>query len=153
MIKSQELRIGNLVRYMGNPQTIFGVVGGFVNLEFMFEQTENPSFPLRYTNINSNDIEPIPLSEDILLKCGFKQLKEVQTTYVLSLDTYFLSPSINLFAYIDNHGIICGFRMIQGQNRHGNMLSEIMTVHQLQNLIYMLTGQELELKPSQIINS
>jgi len=153
MIESQELRIGNLVRYMGNLQTIFGIVGGFVNLEFMFEQTENPSFPIRYTNINSNEIDPIPLSKDILLKCGFKQLKDVQSTYVLSLDTYFLSPSINLYAYHDNQGITCGFRMIQGHNRHGNMLSEILNVHQLQNLIYMLTGQELVLIPSQIKNS
>ena len=153
MIKPQELRIGNLVNYMGNQHTINGVSVGHVNLEFMLEETDNPSFPSRYKNINPNKIEPIPLTEDILLKYGFKQSKEVHTTYVLSLDTYFLSPSINLYAYLNKQGIICGFRLIQGQNRHGNMLSEILSVHQLQNLIYMLAGQEMNLELSQIKNS
>ena len=149
MSKTEELRIGNLVNYLGNKHVVMGLSTGFVKLDCILEETDNPSFPSRYKNINANQIEPIPLTKEILLESGFKESKEVCTTYIQKLDTYFLSPSINLYAYLDKQGgVVSGFRLIQGQNRRGNILSGILNVHQLQNLIYMLAGQEMNLELS-----
>ncbi len=142
MIHSQELRIGNIINYSGNKQKISGIHTGFVNLEFLYEQTDNPSFSLRSRDIEIKDIESIPLTKSILLACGFEQIKDKQT-YILNLDTYFLSPTIKLYAYL-NKGTVYNLRMIQGQNKLGNMLT-ISCVHELQNLFYTLTRNELEI--------
>ena len=142
MIHSQELRIGNIINYSGNKQKISGIHTGFVNLEFLYEQTDNPSFSLRSRDIEIKDIESIPLTKSILLACVFEQIKDKQT-YILNLYTYFLSPTIKLYAYL-NKGTVYNLRMIQGQNKLGNMLT-ISCVHELQNLFYTLTRNELEI--------
>lgn len=143
MIPSQELRIGNVIDYSGNKHVITGVYSGFVDLHCIFEETNNPSFPLRSKNIELSKVNPIVLSVEILLEIGFEIHKDVSTTYILSLDTYFMSPPIKLYAYIDTNRKVTSLRMLQGQNRHGNML-EITNLHQLQNLIFILTGEELK---------
>lgn len=143
MIPSQELRIGNIIDYLGNKHVITGVNSGFVNLHCIFEETINPSFSFRSKNIELTKVNPVVLSDKILLEIGFKIHKDISTTYVLSLDTYFMSPPIKLYAYIDTNRKVTSLRMLQGQNRHGNMLG-INNLHQLQNLIFILTGEELK---------
>jgi hypothetical protein len=144
MIKPEELRIGNNIEYKGHFQTIIGVYGRFVFLDYILKQTENPTFPIEHIKIETELIEPILLSEDILLKCGFEQDKNVSTTFTMILNTYPLSPSIKLYAYLNQSRNVHGMRIIQGKNKLGNMLS-INSVHQLQNLCYVLTGEELSI--------
>lgn len=143
MIPAQELRMGNIIDYSGNKHMITGIYSGYVNLHCIFEETNNPTFPLRSKDIELSKVNPVALSVEILLEIGFKIHKDVSTTYVLSLDTYFMSPPIKLYAYIDTNRKVTSLRMLQGQNRHGNML-DINNLHQLQNFIYILTGEELK---------
>ena len=73
-------------------------------------------------------LTPIPLTEEILLKCGFEKDR-------------FGNYSLGLFELLYND--IIGFRFsMEGQWCY----EEIKYLHQLQNLFYSLCGKELEIK-------
>lgn len=94
--------------------------------------------------VDINSIYTLPLTEEILLKCGFKKSKTVNTTFIMEMKTYSLSPTIRLYAYEDDKGFISDIRLRQGQNRIGNMI-RVNSLHQLQNLYFALTQEELDL--------
>lgn len=74
-------------------------------------------------NDKLNRIEPIPLTEEILLKCGFEKVRE--------------------YLHIDNEIVIQ--KDANGYYSHinsGNIY--INSLHQLQNLYFALTGEELQ---------
>jgi regulation of enolase protein 1 (concanavalin A-like superfamily) len=78
------------------------------------------------------DFQPIPLTEDVLLKCGFK----------ICADTEWLSLNLcNDWTFIYAN---CNENIFElSVNRHGVMLS-IKYLHQLQNIVHSLTQKELE---------
>ncbi len=82
-------------------------------------------------------MRPIPLTEDILLKCGFQKDMLDETYYTINPNEYHIriedseiKPREKVFwVYFDeqpNHPITCVFNL-----------------HQLQNLYFALTGEEL----------
>jgi hypothetical protein len=83
-------------------------------------------------NINYNAIEHIPITEEILLKCGFEktnridfgELKECYANF-----SFALMIRHNSF-FVDWIG--------------GN--TEVKYLHQLQNIFYVLTGEELKVE-------
>ena len=104
MLKANELRIGNCVYAF---KTIW--------------QIDNTDF----NNIEKIETyKPIPLTEDILLKCGFK--KEPIDVYSLNgIDLCVSDNSVEFFA--------------------GRIETNIYYLHQLQNLYFALTGEELNI--------
>lgn len=118
---ANELRIGNWVieTKIGNPVYIRG--GGIQ----MFEE-------------NRITLEPIPLTEEWLLKFGFKKASPSENNYD------------NNSAYeIESWGKVAlrsGVLVSDEWYFLDGMTSEIKYVHQLQNLYFALTGQELEVK-------
>lgn len=94
--------------------------------------------------VDINSIYNLPLTEEILLKCGFEKSNTVNTTFILEMKTYSLSPTIRLYAYEDNKGFISDIRLSQGQNRTGNII-RVNSLHQLQNLYFALTQEKLDL--------
>jgi hypothetical protein len=112
-MKAKELRIGNYVNYgfIGNEKYLSIITG------------------LHKDDIVSEVIEPIPLTEDWLLKFGFAYNKTYQifdndTISIMKLeDLYYLTADWYHIFYE-------GFKH----------------VHQLQNLYFALTGKELEIK-------
>ena len=109
---ASELRIGNFVKR----------IGIVVTCDFM-SAANCYSFPKLY--------QPIPLTEEWLLKFGFKKVKGWGTYEFYSLHTGYLEFQFDK----DGLGI-----SIENQNL---MLSHIKYVHQLQNLYFALTGEEL----------
>lgn len=104
MIKAQDLRLGNWVYSTSHK----------VNCKVI---------RLSYDSELDNS-EPIPLTEEILLKCGFDKVREYFTIY-------------NEFdVFKDNKGY---YTHINCGNIYLNSL------HQLQNLFYTLTGEELQI--------
>lgn len=108
MIKANELRIGNLVNRQGSELIVNGC-----DIKWFQEDSYN-------------GLEPIPLTEEILLKCGFK-LAIDENIYTLH-DTIELTQTDygNSFYFMGNF-----------------IKSDIKHLHQLQNLYFALTGEEL----------
>jgi len=109
MIKINELRIGNWINEQGLELQV-----GIINSE-LFKGSE-----------------PIPLTEEWLLKFGFICTRDKKkdgrfNISVYEKDTYLIQDN-GLFEYSETP-----------------IASDILYVHQLQNLMFALTGEELEI--------
>ena len=113
MIKSNELRIGNWVSYLG----------AIVQLDrHDLSDLFNPSI-----DMYEMDLEPIELTEEILLKCGF------EFSHITGDERVFSNKKINLLINAYDNNIIKFNVFI------------IKHLHQLQNLYFALTNKELEI--------
>lgn len=119
MIQANELRIGNLV-YADT---------GLLSTEIHELLTEDM---IDLFNGKLNDlIKPVPLTEQILLKCGFEKLNKRWL-----LMEYFVK---GLFRINYDKGQFFIFWNL-------NNITEIKYLHQLQNLYSDLTGEELKIE-------
>jgi len=120
-MESKELRIGNWVY---NETT-----------------RENMQvYPMMIPQLNrldgtSHNIKPIPLTEELLIKCGF--LRGSVTMYFLPIPK--LNCEIHATWFHNQY-------VIELQNDRVPIVTEVSNLHQLQNLHFALTGQELEIK-------
>jgi hypothetical protein len=129
-MKATELRIGNKF-YLPN-----GKIGTITyhEIRLLTILQDKPNY------------KPIPLTEDILLKCGFEKVEFASeqtgygTEYHLTVDV-----DINL-----NYAEDFSLSMYGNSNQCGNevipFLGSINTVHGLQNLYFALTGEELNVE-------
>lgn len=132
MIPLTDLRPGNLVvvpKQDGTPKKIKSVsLSGFAG----FERTVRKR--VRVTLVPGEELEPILLSGAVLAACGmyyhdvrrYWQFSDLHTTSWWPVwrrkDAYFVFP------FGENHGSL-----------------QVRTLHQLQNLFYVITGSELEI--------
>lgn len=133
ILKASELRIGNYIQCKGYYFKITSLrdnedfTGSFINYEKISE-SDNPP-------------EPIPLTPEILEKAGFTRVK----------NTYFGdSPAYEIPIYGNDH-FLCVAPSGDWDMWHGDRgyaptgSSEVTSVHQLQNLYFALTGNELQI--------
>lgn len=128
-MKANELRIGNWVYDMnGKPQQIDQVV-------------RHPSCERNYGYISKfkgwnfangyiDDLNPIPITEEWLLKLGFERYGDN--------GEYFKHKDIEVFEFLN---IGTAFKVFDSS---GICICYIEYVHQLQNLYFALTGKELQ---------
>lgn len=115
MIKANELRLSNLVLHKGKICSV---------LEIGEEWSRIDNDQL---NTRNSEIEPIPLSEEWLVKFGWSE--ENKTRFIPPLG----------FSYFRD-----GFRLINSEEGTFSVFyNKIEYVHQLQNLYFALTGEEL----------
>ena len=114
-MKANELRIGNYVDYYGNIVTINSVNENDVGF--------SDYVPIDYPLLT--EIEPIPLTEDWLVRFGFEKINT--TWYAYKRGVFRLNISFDV-EWVNNW---MGIRL-----KH---------VHQFQNIYFALTGQELEI--------
>jgi len=116
-MEAKELRITNLVLLDGNIIEI-GITH-LMNFSF-WERNEQELHPTRW--------EPIPLTEEWLLKFGF----------VKELDSFYRKNKSSMIevCFYDNGSIVASQSVC---------LSYIKYVHNIQNLYFALTGEELTL--------
>lgn len=127
MIKVNELRIGNLVYFLGNVHEIEGIskrlrpdVGHFLLSGLEHSQ-------------KGFHLKPIPLTEEWLVKFGFYETPNSEFV------KYWTKNDVVLYNeyYHEKPFFVLSGRSI----RHG-----LQYVHQLQNLYFALTGEELTWK-------
>ena len=140
MIAANDLRIGNWVQltdawYKNHPQ--------YYNEPKMQKvKTFNYDYLLKTHYINSydlSDLEPIPLTEKILLDCGFEQRKS------LSSIEYFIGTNEVTYDWLFSITWLNHPESINAPNApfYRNGRHTIYFLHQLQNLYYALTQKEL----------
>jgi len=137
MIQTNELRIGNIAKDRGGKiLKIDRFYGNKIECDIKGMPDKDPDTGIKlYYHPLTEEIqflEPIPLTEDWLLKFGFEtwhkrdwDIGGVGDGQLLTVTTYAKTPIVRVW----NQDII-----------------HIKYVHQLQNLYFALTGTELEFK-------
>lgn len=122
MIDVRELRIGDYV-YLQSSKTPYRITEiGYSEIEDSRYEASGISSEAVFRTYVEN-LNPIPLTEELLLKCGFKKHKWGIVTYY--------NPLLELD--VDFH--------LKGVDYN----IQLKSLHQLQNLYFDLSSQELEL--------
>lgn len=122
-MKASEIRLGNYLQFGDYELEVdINVIRDF----YVYKQ---------------NGLKPIPLTEDILLKCGFDVITNVNDF----TENYWNKQkdcSINVETYVFNGKIerLYKYRIFETKR-----LKSIIYLHQLQNLYFALTGEELNI--------
>lgn len=142
-MKAQELRPGLWVKHQVDAEayhcTVDEIYSGEVLLNHYLPFTgklagEWDPTPIEY-------VQPIPLSVGVLEKAGFKLigLQSFLTIATLErIELYFEYPEVG-----KNVEAVFNYHHEKGME---NAQKEILYVHELQNLFWVLTGKELEVK-------
>ena len=121
-MKQNEIRVGN---WLNDPRPLTEYEKKYVN------NPDNGYFRATARDIEVAELfEPIPLTEEILLKCGFKKKNGYKFVLHNSHFSLVMIDSIKREDYAFSHY---------------NLWVNLEYVHQLQNLYFALTGQELEI--------
>jgi hypothetical protein len=134
MIKANELRIGNLVNVPREDQSPFRIDAfEYLSHTYIKVAMTHPEFgdkmhPLTWYD---EDLKPIPLTEEWLLKFGFRQCEYFKNKFDLG--------DINAILIKD----FCIIEMFDHLLDTHVSIKQIKYAHQLQNLYFFLTDAEL----------
>lgn len=129
-MQSKDLRIGNLLQDKVS-KTLLEVIE--LNKEDITTYViDRSKFPLK----EGWGLEPIPLTEEWLIKLGFQYYKPLNHHRIVIEDRWYSINSKHYFSFVD----LAGDETVCMPN------TKILNVHQLQNLFHALTGQELTIK-------
>jgi hypothetical protein len=118
-MKASELRIGNLVYYRKEAYNVVLIAEDLIKVDIGYGAVQRfEKNPIISPNID--ELKPIPLTEEWLLKFGFEQMD----LHRFNLEISILSTDRGMYF----------------------QTTIINYVHQLQNLYFALTGNELNLK-------
>lgn len=121
-MKAQELRIGNLLSYNGTVVQVSNIGSNG------FETTKDG---VLYGSCNLESYDPIPLTEQWLIDFGLLKKPNHKYFHIKGMD--FHIPIMSGGYYDNEYGM-------DEENR-----ITLFYVHQLQNLYFALTGEELQL--------
>lgn len=127
-MKANELRIGNWVLINGSATKVNSIdESGWIN-SYLNESS-------RERHIELTEVEPIPLTPEILEKCGFEYDK---IDHVLEDEIELYKRAEFTLLLENNQFVYCEWG--EYVDRIGIPLTSL---HQLQNLYFCLTGEEL----------
>jgi hypothetical protein len=125
-MKASELRIGNYVLLSGQLHKIIELLENESSCEWLITSPD-----IMIDNYLYEEIKPIPLTEDWLVRFGFTNT----SSNIIHRRKDFNLPFFNLTMYNEDISFSQnGFKII------------VKHVHQLQNLYFALTQKELEIK-------
>ncbi len=142
MIQANELRIGNWILFQPNNKISRWVLVEILDRTNVITHDMGHSLVLSYS-----DIQPIPLTPEILGKCGFDVWdRKLSTEHSKEVgNDGFKLKSIYKKEYKSNQFLLVGNGAYDELGETD--LSEVCkNLHQLQNLYFALTNQELEIK-------
>lgn len=121
MVQANELRIGNWIDFISTPGEFEKVA------DINSAGVKCPSV----NRVSIEDIQPIPLTHEILEKFGFKKGVYYYTMNEWALSIYKVLPHPD--NWLMKFSAPCG------------EIAKISYLHQLQNLYFSLTGEELKI--------
>ena len=140
-MKPQELRIGNIVKiddeYLGPIEGKVTSLNEKAEVELLLSVNKGN---IRYFHCGSDDIFPIPITNELLLKIGFKKDVDENSLYRYAIDNCLFEIRLwdsGTLIKLENYCEDC-VRKVH--------LPKTPNLHQLQNAYYLLTGEELEIK-------
>ena len=133
MINANELRLGNLLLHKSNGR-ISNVPCTYLHFDLL-SKGDTVSF------------YPVTLKPELLTKCGFIENKDYplapQSREFILVLPVIGSNKNEIYGYVKSNGECFVRAAVNGAVASNNFFH----LHQLQNLYYMLTGEELEIKP------
>ena len=143
-MKANELRIGNLVNtYKDDVHYGIEVVSNISNAGINEFLTGEYSAVFKHPINDDLIIKPIPLTEEWLVKFGFEITTDPENVhYKLSLvgefnESFVINRKVGYIVFYVPH-VCC--------NNYLCFTTQIKSIHQLQNLYFALTGEELTIK-------
>jgi hypothetical protein len=130
-MKASELRLGNWVN--NNPRD--GVITVFSNDKCVIRHKAG------IDRAFIEELEPIPLTEEWLLKFNMELTDGFSSSRKLYLNNY--ENDISKITYSPKEGLL---RLSNGDTKGTMLIPHIKYVNQLQNLYFALTGEELTIK-------
>jgi hypothetical protein len=142
MIEAKELRIGNLLTHDARTCRVTSLIeNGESNYDIETRFVKGGE--VRFNSIIYVGLEPIPLTEEWLIKFGFVSLDAEEDYYEwglpnengerFALEQHGYNPTKQPYVFVYDLGL-------------GQQEIKIKHVHQLQNLYFALTGEELTIK-------
>jgi hypothetical protein len=134
METTNELRRLNLVKVDGKMYQVFSVDSCFVGLSEVGKDELCDSVDLMR-------VEPVELTEELLVKCGFVKTSEYLFDY-----QGFVFDAPNDWGNTKDYPVgIDISKTILGYNP-GELIIRCLNFHTLQNMTFLITGKELEIK-------
>ena len=141
-MKANELRIGNYVNVPNSEQCPFRI-DAFEHCSEKFikvaQEVKLNGFEVHPLTWYGADLEPIPLTEEWLLKFGFYLRDGFSNTFKLNVEKH--QYDCSEITYSEKEGL---FRFSNGQQKGTTLIPHIKYVHQIQNLYFALIGEELK---------
>ena len=122
MINAKDLRIGNSVLLGNSSLSVYQIIYDRRN-----------GYSINSKDYKEDFFDPIPLTKEILIKCGFHKFNNawVQKDFTENNSKFYFS----IWNLIDD----------EFKYNSAEFDIEINSLHQLQNLYFALTGEELEI--------
>ena len=138
-----ELRIGNYVKFSDpiNGTNIYRVyyIADYGNISSISLEGKG-----QLASCTVKDIEPIELTRDILINIGFK--KGYNEIYSKTIKVDFYEYNISYQNVKDNKYSFVAYGYKNGELKRKMILNNIQYLHELQNVFFTFTNQELEIK-------
>jgi hypothetical protein len=142
-MKPHELRLGNLVIYEATYHRVTGIIDDRIISEWLQAKVSDPY------NAHMDEYKPIPLTKEWLIKFGFKK----GNIYTYSINISPFEGEERLLAFTDD------YLYLREKGKKGPLHDDLIIlwnkdlkkefyIHQLQNLFFALTGQELTIATS-----
>lgn len=141
MIEANELRIGNWILDSETDEQYFQV-------EEIRKYVGNENWVYyRKGSIKAKEVESVPLTEEILLNCGFeKKGLEVQYQILICDETETENIKLLILESCDEAGYFADIHEKIYMGSYTMNISKVKYLHQLQNLYWCLCGKELTIK-------
>ena len=146
-MKIKELRTGNYVSYNGSVVSVYAISNPPPNKDKHFDNKARVTLWCNgLIDATIDEIEPIPITEELLLKIGFKKDRNGYLNYEEYNDELSIrfSENYNFIEYAN----LCFNPEDVTETNYGSSLEfpNTLHLHTLQNIWHLLTGKELEIK-------